>query len=214
MGGEAHTSDSFMYLTVTKGKMVNKKRNIEWDKYTGYIVGIEIKDGEFEGKPTKKVEVKMKDDQSDEVVNIQFTLAAYFARGFFARIYKIDVSKPFTLCVTQSDQNEKSSFCWMKQGGQKYKNAQGKEVEAIEPHATFPKPEDIDLGSGQKTLSWAKVIPSMEKTLAFMQKQIAEKGIKLPPKPTASVSTPPVDDFSPESVIQEEKRKYEDDLPF
>lgn len=220
MGGESSSASNLTFLRVTKGKMVNKNKNIEWDKYTGYIVGLGIKDGEYEGKPTKQVEVKMKDDKSDEIVIIQFTLAAWYAQGFFARIFKVDVSKPFTLAVSASDENEKMSFCWMRQEGQSYVNRDGKKVDAIQAHPTFPRPKQVDVGAGQTITSWADVIPSMEKVIAQVQKSIAEKGIKVEatvaPVSQAKAETAPEPEpwDVPVATAPTERPPVVDDLPF
>lgn len=193
-----------LYLAVSKGKMVNKKKGLSYGGYTGYILGIDIVDDEYEGKPVKKVDVKMKDDKTDEIVIIQFTLNAWYSIGFFSRIFKVDVKKPFTIGVTGSDDNEKVSFCYMKQDGLSYVNKDGKKVEAVEGHKTFAKPEEVDLGGGQKTKNWAKPIAMMEKVLGEMKSKIEKDGMRLAPPPavttgpeSAPVTTAPVEDDLP-----------------
>ena len=201
------------YLTVANGKITDKKSGKSGFSYTGYLLEIDIVDNTFEGKTTKRVEVKLKDDKTDELSILQFTRNAWFAQGFFARIFKVDVSKPLTIGVSGSEDNEKISFCWIKQEGLSYVNKEGKKVEAVEAHATFPKPIDVDLGEGEgKVKSWAPVVPAMDKVVAQVKKALLEKGIKPPVVATpAPVATAPVE---PPVAKADSWEPPIDDLPF
>ena len=149
--------EDILYLSVTCGVMRNKKREIETGGYHGTFLGIREKIGEYEGKPTVRIEVKMKDDKSDEICVVQFTKEGWYSLGFFARIKKIDLTKPFTIGVLKSDQNEKMSFCYLRQ----------KEGVKIEADKSFPKYDIVKL-SGKDVQDWTKPFAAMEETIKYL----------------------------------------------
>lgn len=107
-----------LFLNVSKGYLVNKTENISAIAYSGHIVGIERKEDEFENKKIWKVRVTMVDEKGEKAV-ITFTEKSHYALGFFSRVKKLDFNKEITLGVGGSEQNDKISFCWMKNGGEK-----------------------------------------------------------------------------------------------
>jgi hypothetical protein len=128
-------SGNTLFLNVSCGFLVNKKKEISTRGYEGILESISQETDEFEGKPIDKIKLHMRDHKTDEKAVISFTAESWYAVGFFQRIENIDLTKPFTLGVSQSEQNEKISFCWMKQGGKK-----------IEKNAEIPVPETVTVG--------------------------------------------------------------------
>lgn len=124
-----------LFLNVSCGFLVNKKKEISTRGYEGIFKSIAMEDNEYEGKNIPKIKVHMIDAKTHDEAVISFTAESWYAIGFFQRIDKIDLTKPFTLGVSQSDKNEKISFCWMKQSGNK-----------IEKDETFPMPEKVNVG--------------------------------------------------------------------
>lgn len=115
MGGLMGGKD--LFLNVSCGRLINKKKEISFFAYEGTLMDIHQEMDEFEGKQISKIKLKMKDTKSDEIAVISFSEESWFSQGFFSRISKVNLSKPFVLGVSGSDQNEKVSFCWMKQSG-------------------------------------------------------------------------------------------------
>lgn len=167
--------EELLYLNVSKGKLVNKQKNIEANAYEGTLVGIREREGEFEGQKTLKIELKMKDTQSDEHAIIQFTKEAYYALGFFARIRKIDLTKPFTVGTLPSEMNEKMSFCYLKQAGQT----------KIEADKSFPKPKKVTLNK-KEVLDWSACFDEMDAIMKFLNEKLASNsGGTQVPEPVA-----------------------------
>lgn len=178
----------FLYLSVSCGKLKNKKKGIETGGYEGFIQNIAEKDDEYEGKPVVKIEVKMKDNNSDQFAIIQFTQESWFTLGFFARIKKIDVTKPFTIGVMPSDRNEKMSFCYLKQEG----------ITKVEADKEFPKPTAVKV-SNKDVMDWTKPIEAMKKI-------ISEINAKVDPIKEAAPTA--------EAPVVANKISETDDLPF
>lgn len=188
MGGV--TQENLLYLSVTKGRMVNKKKNLDFGGYEGQMLGIRQKDGEYEGKPQVKIEVKMKDTKTGEIAVVQFTKEAWYALGFFSRIRQVNLDKPFTLGVLASEQNEKMSFCYIKQEG----HVNSKKTNTFEPDKSFPKYETITV-SNKPVQDWTKPFAEMDTIIKHLSDRLA---------PVAQ-ATKPADTLVPTP---------EDDLPF
>lgn len=152
--------EDILYLSVTCGKMKNKKHGIETGGYEGTLIALRERVGEYEGQPTLKIEAKMKDNASDQIAVIQFTKEGWFALGFFARIRKIDLKKPFTIGVLQAKENEKMSFCYLKQAG----------IVKVEADKSFPKYTTVKV-SNKDVNDWTAPFAEMDKII----KEINEK---------------------------------------
>lgn len=132
--------------------------------YTGYLRSIKRFTDEYKGEENEKIEVVISD--GDENIRFQFTLEAWYAVGFFQRIRNIDLAEKFTLGVMESEQNEKISFCWMKQAGKK-----------IERDEKFPAPEKKTVGK-KVYHDWEAVVTAADKEIARIQKAIGQKQTK------------------------------------
>ncbi len=185
--------EDILYLNVTKGKMVNNGRGISVGGYEGTLIGIREKSGEFEGQPTLKIEVKMKDSNSDEIAIVQFTKEAWFALGFFSRIRKINLQKPFTIGVLASKENDKMSFCYLKQEG----------IVKVEADKSFPKYETV-LVNKKNVLDWTKPFDEMDKIVKHITDTLAIHN----PAPATNESDPVI------TANPGNKAEYDDDLPF
>lgn len=142
---------SVTFINVANGEMTYPARDQEGKVikdehktcgyYEGYLTRVELVDDEFQGRVNKKVQLYMADPEAqnewEKRVLIKFTLEGWYAHGFFSRIGKIDLTKPFRLGVFGSEQNEKISFCYMRQGEVK-----------IESDKSFPRHDK----EGQKYL--------------------------------------------------------------
>ena len=170
------TQEKILYLNVTKGRMIHKTKEKgithDFNGYEGHFLGIRERISDYEGKPQTKVELKMKDTGSDEIVIIQFTKKAWAAHGLLASIGKVDLSKPFTVKVWGSDENEKMSFCGLQQQGYKYIENR----KCIDPDKSFPKPIAVTI-SGEKTWDWTAVFTATDAVI----KSITEKTQALAP---------------------------------
>ena len=158
MGGI--TQEKLTYLTVSKGRMVNKKAGLDFGGYEGTFLGIREKIGEYEGKPQYRIELKMKDTQSDEIVIIQFTKRGFASLGLLSALQKVDLNKPFTIKVWGSEKNEKISFCGLQQEGFKYEEKR----KTISPDKNFPKPKPVTI-NGEQQYDWAEVLPQMDRVV-------------------------------------------------
>lgn len=181
--------ETYNYFNVSRGKLRYKENGqpAEAGAYTGTIVEIREKTGTFEDKPTVKIEVKMKDTNSDAFAIIQFTKEAIFCLGFFARIRKVDLSKPVTIGVLPSDKNDKISFCYLKQKGYTG-NPDPKKVDIIDKDKSFPGYAIIKV-SGKDVPDYTKPFEEID----AIMKHINEKlGVHAPV--AATVMLPPPDD--------------------
>jgi hypothetical protein len=147
-----NSGSNMIYLSVKAGKLVNVKLKREGYSYTGMLKHIRVKDDEYQGQALKRVELEMTD--KEETVCIQFGKESWFSWGFFARAQKIDLNKPLTVGASQSEQMEKISFCWLKQGN-----------ETIKKDETFPKPDAVNFG-GKVLKDWIKVDLVVDKIIA------------------------------------------------
>lgn len=157
MGLNTHTEGKYLYLHVSCGKLVNKKKEISADSYTGRLSKVERVEDEFEGKPTFKIKLTLID--GDETAIITFTEDSWYTLGFFTRLNALlantdlDLEKSITIGVMKSEQNEKMSFCWMKHGDTK-----------IGKTENFPMPKKIKVGGrggagGTEITDWSELYP-------------------------------------------------------
>ena len=164
------------FINVANGKLnvtVDGQRE-SFDFYDGRLVGIQLIEDEWEGQPVAKVQLTMEDD-SGERVKIKFGQETWYSYGFFARIGNVDLSLPFTLGVMPSEQNEKISFCWMRQGGK---------IEADKENT--PRPEKVK--RGKKTITdWQGFNEFAERTVSNIAASLGAPvpaGESYPPPPT------------------------------
>lgn len=184
----------FLYLSVSCGKLKNKKKGIETGGYEGYIQNIVEKEDEYEGKPVTKIEVKMKDNNSDQFAIIQWTKESWYSMGFFARIRKIDVAKPFTIGVQPSERNEKMSFCYLKQEG----------IVKVEADKNFPKPKVVKVSSKDVT-DWTEPMEEFKKIMDELNAKI----VPVPEPKSAETAT-----AATETTPAANGGGETDDLPF
>lgn len=183
------TQERLLYLKVTKGRLIHKKGETithDFGGYEGTILGIREKEGEFEGKKTTSIEIKMRDVASDEIVIVQATKKAWWCLGFFARIEKADLTKPLTIGVLPSDQNEKMSFCYLKQGG-----------ETIKSDNDFPKYKTLKI-NGEDVQDWAEPFAKFDSIIKSINEKLAANA---PAK-------------TEETLVQETSETPDDNLPF
>lgn len=157
-----------LYLNVSCGRFVNKKKEISAYAYEGTIANIRREEDEYEGKPVSKIKLTFHDSTGETAI-ISFSEESWYAQTFFARIEKADLSKPIVLGCSNSEQNEKMSFCWMKQGGQ-----------TIKKDEDFPKPAKKKVGRNEVT-DWSPVIAEIDRILDGLTKKLNhEEGDGLP----------------------------------
>jgi len=185
-----------LFLNVSCGLLRNKQKGIETYGYEGKITGIKRKQDNYEGQDITRIQVKMSDGK--ETAIITFTEESWYAHGFFSRIHKADLSKPILLGCSNSDQNEKLSFCWIKQDGQ-----------TIKKDDTFPKPIKREFGNKQIT-DWAEIVKIIDGLIPEICRRIDAdiQGGDMPwekqgfnpeqaPDPTEKDPPPPTDDDLP-----------------
>lgn len=186
--------EDLLYLSVTCGKLKNKKKGIEANAYEGVLVGIREREGEFEGQKTMRIEIKMKDPKTGEVALIQATKEALWALGFFARIRKVDISRPFVLGVIGSDKNEKISFCYLKQEG--YKNPDPKKDGIIDKDKSFPAYTTVKV-SGKDVNDYTKPFEEIDAIMKHINEKLAVHAPANVISETSAMLPPPDDSDLP-----------------
>lgn len=184
---------NYRYLNVSRGHLKNKEKSIS--AYEGFLTEIKEEEDEYEGKKIKKIVLKIQDNTSTEIAIIKMTKEGWYTLGFFARIQKIDVSKPFTVGVLPSDQNEKISFCYLKQAG----------IDKVEADKDFPRPKKV-LISEKEVMDWTEPFKKMAEVMA-------EVNAKIPKQTTSVVAPDPAVTPSTEPPITT-AGDPNDDLPF
>ena len=165
--------ETYNYFNVSRGKLRYKENGqpAEANAYTGTIVGIREKAGEYEGQPTMKIEVKLRDTDSDAFAIVQFTKEALFCLGFFARIRKVDLSKPVTIGVLASDKNDKVSFCYLKQ--KEYTgNPDPKKQGIIDKDKSFPAYTTVKV-SGKDVNDYTKPFEEIDAIMKHINEKLA-----------------------------------------
>lgn len=152
MGVNVKREGDLLFLHVSKGKLVNKQKEISADSYTGRLSKVERFEDEYEGQKVFKIKLTMID--GDETAIITFTEDSWFALGFFTRLNTLlantdlDLEKNITVGVMPSEQNEKMSFAWMKHGDTKIGKTEG-----------FPMPKKVKAGRGAEITDWSDCYP-------------------------------------------------------
>jgi len=106
------------YCGLNSGEWFCKKTNERGRSLTGKLIKIIRKEGEYDGKPTIKCNLTLQgvNDQGEPRILIPtFNMESWYCVGFFSRIHKVDLSKPFMLGVSGGEGDSKASFCWIKQ---------------------------------------------------------------------------------------------------
>lgn len=179
-----------VFLNVTKGKFINKAANMEGVTFDGKLVAIERKEDEYEGKKVWKGVIVMRDEADGKDYAISFLESGYFSLGFFSRISSVDVDRAFTLGVTQSDKNEKISFCYIKQDGQ-----------LIKKDENFPKPSKVEVSPGNEVTVWTDCVKKFMEVGALINAKLMNG----PGNDSAS---------SNNSTVADTGAQADDDLPF
>lgn len=200
----------YLFLNVSGGKLVNKKKEIAAYSYTGILVGIDRAMDNYEGRDIPKIKLKVKDHKSDEVAQISFSEESWYSSGFFARITEIDLSKPFSVGASGSEQNEKVSFCWLKQNGETIKVEKG----------VFPTPTKDRRGKDNYDALVEAIDPIVKDLQNRLNNQKLETtgsgiGNKMPPNENA-YAKPLAGDTKDKGKIYENASATppSDDLPF
>ena len=170
--------------------MVNKKAGLDFGGYEGVFLGIREKVGEYENKPQYRIELKMKDTKSDEIVIIQFTKRGFAALGLMSTIRKLDLKKPFSVKVWGSEENEKISFCGLQQEGYKYEGTR----KTIEPDKSFPRPEPVTI-NGEKQYDWTKVLPEMDAVVKHLSETMSLATNAAAPATSGAIEPAPEDEM-------------------
>ena len=130
------------FLNVSGGKFVNKKKEISASAATGRLKKIELFEDEYNGTKLNKVRIVLDDGDAEFIIS--FNEESWFAHGFFSRVKNIDKEQPILLGSYKSDQNEKISFCYIKQGENK-----------ILKDENYPKPTKV-LVNGKNLSDWTE----------------------------------------------------------
>lgn len=188
--------EEFQYFRVSKGKLKYKENGKEMtaSRYSGIMVGIREKHGEYEGKPTVQIEVKMKDPETGAFAIIQMTKEAWFSLGFFARIQKVDITKPFTIGVLASKENEKMSFCFLRQEG--YVNPDPNKKGIIDADKNFPKYTTVKV-SGKDVQDWTQPFAKFDEILKELDAKLAKQSPVAQPAAESPALVPTPDDDLP-----------------
>lgn len=158
------SSSNILYLNVSSGFLVNKKKEISVRGYEGILLKIERKTDDFEGNPVEKIVLVMKDTKSDEIAHITFTEESWYCATIFPRLDLCDPTKPMTIGVSGSDkENSKASFAWLKQGSETIKIEKG----------SFPVPEKVKVGK-KEVPSWEKVLENAAKIMDRINGSLGE----------------------------------------
>lgn len=157
-----------IFINVANGKLVTgpKDNKKEYISYTGKLLAIEAFTDEYEGKPINKIKCTFNDGHEPANAIISFTEDSWYGVGFFSRILNCDISKPITLGVSNSEQNEKVSFCWMKQGDKKIE----KHPDVVTPTKTTKK--GIRGAADTVVYDWVPFMEFSEKTMAWVKEEL------------------------------------------
>jgi hypothetical protein len=150
-----------LFLNVSCGYLVNKKKEIKARAYEGFLLSIAREEDEYEGKPINKIRLELIDDKKERA-SISFTEESWFSIGFFSRLQNTDMSKPITVGVSGSEKNEKISFAWMKQGPKK-----------IDKDPDFPVPVKVQVGN-KEILDWTGTFKRFNEIIIKVNEDIAK----------------------------------------
>lgn len=187
-----------LFLNVSKGKLINKQKDISAYAYTGRITQIERVEDTFEGQPVSKIRLHMLDGEENAIIT--FTEESWYAVTFFARICNVPTfDKPVTIGVSASEQNDKVSFCWMKQGDLK-----------IEKNPNFPKPEKKKTSNrpgAKEIIDWEPVLEKIDSAMKWINEKVWTG-------PDAEPEQQPVTSVTKEAAVNKQEPPVDDDLPF
>lgn len=167
MAGGSHQGGG-NYLHATKGKFKGTIAGtaVEYDFYEGKIIGLQKFTDTFENQPIDKWKLVMQD--GEEKVMIDFKDESWFYLSFFQRLLNVKLGEPLVVGISKSDQNDKISFCWMKQHGAK--------IEADKN--TFINPPKKTFGK-QTVTDWTATTSAIE---GFVKEHFGEQAIIAVPK--------------------------------
>ena len=196
MGG--YTRSATVFLFVSKGKFVNKQKEISLDGYEGFLIKLTRSTADYQGTAYEEYRLHVRDSAPDsrEEATICFRLESWFSASFFSRLPNVDLSKPVLVGVyNDKEVNEKISFCYMRQGGQK-----------IERDKSFPMPNKVIVN--KKTVYDYTDVEAVYDAQAV---RINEAGAKLGDLPQATGPAPKASEEPPANDVPPPK---DDDLPF
>jgi hypothetical protein len=162
-----NNQNNIIYFQVSCGNLKYKKdgKKETAKAYEGKLIKIEYDDdNEFEGKKIPQYHIYMKDEANNELAIITFGEDTYFYKGFFSRIENVDLSKPFILGVIGSKENEKISFCYLKQNDT-----------VIKANENFPNPEKIKKGKIEFN-DWSNVNSAVSEILERINSKLEKIG--------------------------------------
>lgn len=151
-----------LFLNVSCGHLVNKKREVSSPGYEGRLVGIRRKVERYEGKDNEKVEFRMVD--GNELAIIGFTADSYFTVGFLDKIRKVDLSRPFVFGVYGSKTNEKVSYCSLTQDGNQI---------LLDKESEIPQPVAVMVGKN-KVMDYTEVFAVLDAEVARITAELDE----------------------------------------
>ena len=156
-----------VYANVRRGRLSVKRgdKTYEYPYFQGKLVDVRIVKDSYEDNEYEKVLMTMEDN---ERIIVAFRLEGWYSQGFFSRFRKINKDHQFTLGVMPSEQNDKMSFCWVKQGGQ-----------VIKKDDNFPKPERHEF-KGHKVTDWSKFVTAVKEML--QEENIKVSADDIPPQ--------------------------------
>jgi len=168
VGFDEGGAGGIIYAKVTRGGLTIKDRNSGKSTishtYTGYVQEIKERESEYEGQTQYQVQVFFKEDGDDPKVCVTFNQESWAMFTFFDRLRSVNFSKKLTLGVSGSEQNEKVSFIWMKQG-----------ADVIKKRDELPKPKKIKRGRGGRAeTDWVPVVEAASPILQWAKKQLEE----------------------------------------
>jgi len=170
MAGKTHATRELLFLNVNKGRLVNKKRGLEFTGYEGFFQGIGRTLDTYGGEQKTKIIVQMRDTEpnSNEVAVIWFTEESYFSLGFFGRILNVDIREPFTFGVVPSDREgrEKMSFCYLKQNGK-----------TVPKQENIPVPQKRQIGKSKQVLDWSECLAFFDEVIIELESRMQKYGI-------------------------------------
>ncbi len=162
-GGE-YTRTPRVFLNVSKGKLSNNKEGKHIDGYIGRLTELKFVTETFEGQPTPKWKVVMKNmaDPEGSEAQIAFKADAYYALGWFRRILNVNLARPFLMGVYRpKDSNEKISMCYLMQDEQK--------IEADKER--IPDPVKVMVGT-KEIMDWTKTLEVCNQIALEVQEKI------------------------------------------
>jgi len=192
-GGE-YTRTPRTFLNVSKGKLANNKDGKYLDGYIGKLTDIKLVMESYEGQPSPKWKIVMKNmaDPEGSEAQISFKADAYYALGWFRRILNVNLALPFLMgAYRPKDSNEKISLCYMRQN----------EIKIEADKDRIPDPVKVTVGM-KELLDWTATLEECNKISDEVRVRI-QKASMLPTSPQGEYAS---GDTAPHPA--------ESDLPF